>query len=104
MTYLHDVNVWIALAGERHTHNLVARNWFSNLHDEKLFFCRLTQLGFLRLLTNKHVMQEEVMKLVGGNLACVANDHHLHRFAGCYSEAKDRRESDDEHYSREFEL
>ncbi|MGI8746194.1 MAG: PIN domain-containing protein [Bryobacteraceae bacterium] len=24
-------------------------------------FCRLTQLGFLRLLTNKHVMQEEVM-------------------------------------------
>jgi len=25
-------------------------------------FCRLTQLGFLRLLTNKHVMQEEVMR------------------------------------------
>ena len=62
MTYLPDVNVWIALTAERHTHNLVARNWFNNLHDEKLSFCRLTQLGFLRLLTNKHVMQEEVMK------------------------------------------
>src|ERR1039458_3656345 len=61
MTYLPDVNVWIALAAERHTHHQVARHWFSNLPDEKLAFCRLTQLGFLRLLTNKHVMQEEVM-------------------------------------------
>jgi toxin-antitoxin system PIN domain toxin len=61
MTYLPDVNVWIALAAERHTHHRVARHWFSHLQDEKLAFCRITQLGFLRLLTNKHVMQEEVM-------------------------------------------
>ena len=54
MTYLLDVNVWIALAAERHTHHRVARYWFSNLQDEKLAFCRLTQLGFLRLLTNIH--------------------------------------------------
>ncbi len=62
MTYLPDVNVWIALAAERHTLHSAARHWFSNLQDEKLSFCRLTQLGFLRLLTNKHVMQEEVMR------------------------------------------
>jgi len=62
MTYLPDVNVWIALAAERHTLHRAARLWFSNLQDEKLAFCRLTQLGFLRLLTNKHVMQEEVMR------------------------------------------
>jgi toxin-antitoxin system PIN domain toxin len=61
MTYLPDVNVWIALAAERHIHHRVARHWFSNLQDEKLEFCRLTQLGFLRLLTNQHVMQDEVM-------------------------------------------
>jgi len=61
MTYLPDVNVWIALAAERHTLHGKARHWFSNLQDEKLAFCRLTQLGFLRLLTNKHVMLEEVM-------------------------------------------
>jgi len=61
MTYLPDVNVWIALAAERHTLHRAARHWFSNLQDEKLAFCRLTQLGFLRLLTNKHVMLEEVM-------------------------------------------
>jgi toxin-antitoxin system PIN domain toxin len=62
MTYLPDVNVWIALAAERHTLHGAARHWFASLQDEKLAFCRLTQVGFLRLLTNKHVMQEEVMK------------------------------------------
>jgi toxin-antitoxin system PIN domain toxin len=62
MTYLPDVNIWIALAAERHTLHRAARHWFSNLKDEKVAFCRLTQLGFLRLLTNKHVMQEEIMR------------------------------------------
>jgi len=62
MTYLPDVNVWIALAAERHTLHRTARLWFSNLQEQKLAFCRLTQLGFLRLLTNKHVMQDEVMR------------------------------------------
>jgi len=61
MTYLPDVNVWIALAAERHTLHRKARHWFSTLQDERLAFCRVTQLGFLRLLTNKHVMLEEVM-------------------------------------------
>src|SRR2546428_6990880 len=60
MTYLPDVNVWIALAAERPLHR-GARHWFTNLRDERLAFCRLTQMGFLRLLTNKHVMKEEVM-------------------------------------------
>jgi hypothetical protein len=61
MTYLPDVNVWIALAAEKHTLHHAARRWFTGLHDEQLAFCRLTQLGFLRLLSNKHVMQDEVM-------------------------------------------
>jgi toxin-antitoxin system PIN domain toxin len=61
MTYLPDVNVWIALAAEQHTHHRFARQWFANLRDAKLAFCRVTQLGFLRLLTNTHVMQDEVM-------------------------------------------
>jgi uncharacterized protein len=29
--------------------------------DEKLAFCRITQLGFLRLLTNRHVRGDEVI-------------------------------------------
>src|SRR5260370_21928869 len=61
MTYLPDVNIWIALAAERHSHHGAAERWFKNLSDQKLVFCRTTQLGFLRLLTNRHVMEEEVM-------------------------------------------
>ncbi len=53
MTYLPDVNVWIALAAERHAHHMRAREWFATLADERLVFCRITQLGFLRLLTNR---------------------------------------------------
>ncbi len=61
MTYLPDVNVWIALSAERHMFCLAAKNWFGSLNDEKLSFCRVTQMGFLRLLTNPHVMKDEVM-------------------------------------------
>ena len=58
-----DVNVWIALTYERHAHHLAARNWFQALErDTRLFFCRFTQIGFLRLLTNEAVMgRDEVM-------------------------------------------
>ena|ERR1700722_264910 len=61
MTYLPDVNVWIALAADKHVHHSAARAWFAKVQDEQLAFCRITQLAFLWLLTNKHVMQEEVM-------------------------------------------
>lgn len=58
-----DVNVWIALTYERHIHHPVARSWFEALNpDARLFFCRITQLGFLRLLTTEAVMgRDEVL-------------------------------------------
>ena len=65
MTYLPDVNVWIALAADKHVHHSAARAWFAKVRDERLAFCRITQLAFLRLLTNNHVMQEEVMSPSG---------------------------------------
>ena len=65
MTYLPDVNVWIALAADKHVHHPATRSWFARLQDQRLAFCRITQLAFLRLLTNKHVMQEEVMSPSG---------------------------------------
>jgi hypothetical protein len=43
MTCLPDVNVWIALAAERHIHHRAARHWFNNLGDEKLVFCRMAE-------------------------------------------------------------
>jgi predicted nucleic acid-binding protein len=61
MNYLPDVNLWIALAAERHVHHGTAGNWFDTVRGEGIAFCRITQLGFLRLVTNRHVMQEEAL-------------------------------------------
>ena len=58
---LVDVNVWIALAYDLHVHHPVARKWFDGLEVEQALFCRLTQLGFLRLLTNRKVMRDDAM-------------------------------------------
>jgi len=56
-----DVNVWLALTHSRHVHHGIAAGWFLSLDDEPIFFCRITQLGLLRLLTNRQVMGAEVM-------------------------------------------
>ena len=61
MIYLPDVNVWIALAADKHIHHNVAKHWFTNIQADQVLFCRITQLGFLRLLTNRHVMGDEVL-------------------------------------------
>jgi hypothetical protein len=51
-----DVNVWIALTVAEHTHHKAATNWYNSAEWDALVFSRLTQMGFLRLLTNEHVM------------------------------------------------
>ena len=58
-----DVNVWIALTYARHVHHEVARAWFEPLDmDERVCFCRFTQLSLLRLLTTEAIMGvDEVM-------------------------------------------
>lgn len=60
MTYLPDVNVWIALAAGEHVHHRKAATWFHAVENDMLAFCRVTQMGFLRLLTNAHVMLASV--------------------------------------------
>lgn len=52
-----DINIWVALTYDRHVHHLHARTWFDRLEPSaRLFFCRLTQLGLLRLLSAPAVM------------------------------------------------
>ena len=53
---LPDVNVWVALAAEGHVHHAAARDWFAAQPDVSVAFCRITQMGLLRLLTNPIVM------------------------------------------------
>ena len=57
-----DINVWVALTYEGHSHHSEAKRWFAGLPPDSTFvFCRFTQLGLLRLVTAKAVMSDEVM-------------------------------------------
>ncbi len=56
-----DVNVWFALAHEIHPHHNAASEWGESLNSDTVtYFCRFTQLGLLRLLTNQSAMGEDV--------------------------------------------
>lgn len=60
MTYLPDVNIWIALSAGEHVHHRAAATWFDAIENDMVAFCRVTQMGFLRLLTNARVMFADV--------------------------------------------
>lgn len=59
-SFCPDVNVWLALAYDGHQHHQTASNWFAELDDDRVYFCRLTQLGLLRLVTQSSVMRDDV--------------------------------------------
>lgn len=55
---LPDINVWIALAVSNHEHHPAAVRWLdSQLEVGAIAFCRVTQQGFLRLLSNQKMME-----------------------------------------------
>ena len=64
--FLADVNVWLATLVTEHPHHESAARWW---RDELLpaargiAFCRITQLGLLRLLTNERVMGGQRMTI-----------------------------------------
>jgi toxin-antitoxin system PIN domain toxin len=58
---LTDVNTWLALVAEGHVHHRVAREWFLSLGERQAVFCRVSQMGLLRLLTQPAVMNRGVM-------------------------------------------
>ena len=56
---LADVNVWLATLVAEHPHHKAAVEWWRTgvlARDNRVAFCRVTQLGVLRLLTNEQVM------------------------------------------------
>jgi len=57
---LPDVNVWIAAVSDRHEHHATDRQWFDSA-SAPICFCRVTQMAFLRLLTNPKVIGEDVL-------------------------------------------
>lgn len=57
MAALPDVNFWLALAWEKHDGHRGARTWWEAARNERIYFCRVTQMALLRLLTNHSVMK-----------------------------------------------
>ena len=58
---LVDVGVWLAAVWGRHIHNPVATDWFGREADG-IAFCRVTQMGLLRLLSNPAIMGEDAIE------------------------------------------
>ena len=50
--HLPDINFWLAIDIAAHQHHQSALAWFTQHLGEPLIFCRNTQQGYLRLLTN----------------------------------------------------
>lgn len=57
-----DISVWLAIAAPEHVHARIARAWWDEETDG-IAFCRLTQLGFLRLMTTAAVMGGKPLKM-----------------------------------------
>ena len=56
------MNVWLALAHEIHPHHKAVKIWSDSLDPGSIVcFCRFTQLGLLRLLTNQSAMRADVL-------------------------------------------
>jgi uncharacterized protein len=57
---LVDVGVWLAAVWGRHVHQPLAAQWFGEEADD-IAFCRVTQMGLLRLLSNPAIMGEDAI-------------------------------------------
>jgi uncharacterized protein len=60
-SYLADINFWVALILDSHSGHGKAEAFFETLSRDQLWFCRFTQIGFLRMLTNRSVMGPQLL-------------------------------------------
>ncbi len=60
MTQLLDVNVWVAAAAQDHSDHGIVTDWMDS-QRLPLAFCRITQMGLLRNLSNPSAMQRDVV-------------------------------------------
>jgi hypothetical protein len=62
--FFPDLNVWLALSVASHSHCPKAWRWLDLLPDDaRLIFSRYTQIGLLRLLTNRAAMGQQTLTL-----------------------------------------
>ena len=82
-TALLDINILTALLWPTHEHHEVAHRWFAGRANAPWATCSLTQLGFVRIVSNPAFSRDalspiEALALLGENLA-----HPAHEFWNC---------------------
>lgn len=60
---LLDVNVWLALAIEEHPHHRRAASYWTQHAGEARFFCRVSAMSVVRLLTHPRLMADKPLTL-----------------------------------------
>jgi uncharacterized protein len=70
---LPDINVWLALAVQEHPHHAAAKRYWDGVQQDmqatptiapqKIYFCRTTMLGLVRLLCQAKVVGEGALSL-----------------------------------------
>lgn len=62
---LPDLNVWLALALAEHPHHRAAQAYWQEQAAARVWFCRVTMLGLVRLLCQPKLMGEAALGLRG---------------------------------------
>ncbi len=58
MRHLCDVNIWLALVVGDHPQHVAAKEWFDGREESDFaIFCRATQQGFLRLVSDRGIFK-----------------------------------------------
>lgn len=60
---LPDLNVWLALAIAEHPHHESTQAYWHEQAAERIWFCRVTMLGLVRLLAQPKVMGKAALSL-----------------------------------------
>ncbi|MCH6258686.1 PIN domain-containing protein [Puniceicoccaceae bacterium K14] len=58
--FLPDVNIWLAASWNGHSNHSEAAKWL-NEAKSSIYFCRITQLAFLRLVTHPSIMGPDAL-------------------------------------------
>ena len=61
--HLPDINFWVALAFQSHQHHASAKSWMKSAPLQSCCFCRLAQLGFLRISSNRKIFPLDALPM-----------------------------------------